>query len=74
METMILLEKGTFARDGFQNGKMRSDVWANSLADYEAMGRASDLPQRCLIVMLRLREKAKLSAVIEERQRWRGAA
>lgn len=70
METMILLEKGTFARGGFQHGEDEIGRLGDQLG--RIMKRWEEQVtslQRLSNDNAELAEKAKLSAVIEERQR-----
>ena len=70
METMILLEKGTFAREGFENGEDEIGRLGEQLG--RIMKRWEEQVtslQRLSNSNAELAEKAKLSAVIEERQR-----
>ncbi|MFD0696049.1 sensor histidine kinase [Paenibacillus sp. GCM10027628] len=70
METMILLEKGTFTRSGFQNGEDEIGRLGEQLG--RIMKRWEEQVtslQRLSNDNAELAEKAKFSAVIEERQR-----
>ncbi|MDR6554182.1 sensor histidine kinase [Paenibacillus qinlingensis] len=71
METMILLEKGTFAREGFQHGEddeigRLGEQLSRIMKRWEE--QVTSL-QRLSNSNAELTEKAKLTAVIEERQR-----